>query len=144
MAIVKSDQLTNKDATPPVHLKANEEHGRLRVLHFTKTVANPTDMTIGDFCELVELPAGSRVLLGRVGWEAMGTGATMDIGISGTEDKYLAAENVAAAGQAFFASTLGQNMGAEETDKVRIRAKAEGADFTADKKIEGWVLFALD
>jgi hypothetical protein len=97
MAVFKSVQLTNIEAIPSVQNPARDEDARSRVMVYT--TPNITGLVANDTIRLGTLRKGWR-LLGMnvvipVNWLA--ATATIDIGVSGTENKYLNAGVVGAA-----------------------------------------------
>lgn len=77
----KSDQLTNRDATPMVQNLGTDLGGKLRFMNFTFTQSGAGDA--GSTVDLFKLPAGRhRILLAssRVAYSAWGASRTLDIG----------------------------------------------------------------
>lgn len=143
MTAFKSTQETKRTATPPKMLSTDEMKGRIRVAYFDFTT--PADgVAIGDTVDLVTLPKGARILGGRSAYEAMGAGATMQIGVSGDADKYFAAASVAAAGNAAIAADVATNTGDVLADETTVFATAGGANWAAGKRLCGHLAWVLD
>lgn len=146
MAVHKSDQITNLDATPRQQIKTNEWNGRVRVAYWSFATPAGT-VAVNDTIELVKLPKGARILHGRAFWEAMSSGAgdaSVQIGVSGTAGKYLGTTSVDAAGSAVFADTVALNSGEELAADTTIIATALTEAWAAGKKFNGYVLYVVD
>lgn len=127
MATFYSDQITGLRATPQSKPDSGVSNGKLRcdVFSFTGDVAQ------NDTVELCRLPVGARIMHGRVDFTDFGTSITLDIGDGTTEDKYLAALDIAtAAGQADFANTYARyGLGRERlSTAITLTAKFEGGN----------------
>ena len=92
-----------------------------------------------DVLEMVKLPKGAIIHEIIVDFPACGTSVTADVGCGDTEDRFIAAKDVAAAVIARLESNRGYAMPAEDT----IDIKLEGADPTDDLTIAMEVLYSL-
>lgn len=128
--------------------RGSETRGKVRVMVFDRTGAQV--IAQNDICVLGKLPKGARALRGRVAFSAHGAATTLDIGTYTadhanvltvvTENKFLSALDVSAAGVADFANTAALNMlAAAETSEVVVAAKYEGANPTDDATLTGWL-----
>jgi len=147
MTVYKSDQIAGLDAAPAIVPKANERHGRLRLHYWSFTTAAAAGPAINDTVVIVRLPQGARILGGRVANEAMSTGAStaqVSIGVGGDAARYLEASSVDAAGGLSFADTPARNFGDELAADVDIVATALGEAWAASKKLNGYILYAVD
>ena len=97
MATVNSTQYANTASVPPTLNKPNELGGRVRVAYFSYVVGT-AGLGNGDIVNLTLLPTGSRVIGGRLTWDALGTSVTVKVGYSGSDAKYLSATSAASAG----------------------------------------------
>lgn len=118
--------------------------GRMRVAWFESP--DTYDAAQNDRLRLAKLPDGARVIAGRVDFGAFGAGVTLDIGDDADEDRYLAAESVASAGQTDFANTVATGMGHKivGSNQTTIWAKFEAADPAADIQLDGYILYVQD
>lgn len=136
MATLYSTQRTNTRATPPV-MNPSTVNAKPKRLFFDWTA----DAAQNDSIELVVIPKGSRVMGGRVAYSAFGASVTLDIGNGSTEDYYLSALDVSAAGASDFANTIalkGVGSDGELSADVTLTAKLEGAN-PASGSLYGWV-----
>lgn len=142
MAVFYSDQITNSRAAPPVMNDSAGAGGKLRIANFTFT----GDVAQNDTLQLVRLPKGARIQHGRLDFDDFGTLITLDIGDGTTEDKYLAALDIAtAAGQADFANTWARyGLGREQlTADIVLTAKFEGGN-PGSASLRGYVLYSVE
>lgn len=147
MTAFKSDQITGLDAVPVIIPKANERHGRVRLHYWSFTTAAGAGPAINDTVVIARLPQGARILGGRLANEAMSTGAgtaQITIGLAGDAARYLEASSVDAAGGLSFADTPLRNFGDELAAGVDVVATALGEAWAASKKLNGYILYALD
>lgn len=144
MATRLSTQAAAYNAIPLQKLTPKDMFGRVRTYWFDRTSANPTDELNGDTITLTKIPAGSKILRGHLAFEAMGTSATIQIGVSGTAGKYLGSTSVAAAGVTPFADTVALNCGEILAAETELIATLGGADYTAAKKLIGYVQVVVD
>lgn len=83
MALLKSTQLTNMDATPVVFASTNEDGG---VLHHKQGTITLSAASAGDKVEMVRVPKGARILpLSKLTWDSLGASVTLTVGIDGVE-----------------------------------------------------------
>lgn len=156
MATVKSDVVTNLDTTNPSTnvLQASLLHGDVRSAYFSYDTgaAGPA---VADVIQLVQVPAGARVLAIWVVYEAMssaGGTAGADFGDSGDADRFVTALDMDAASTGKFlllrqedaasdAKTLG--IGYKYSAVTRIEAKVTGEAWAVNKRIDGFVLYVV-
>lgn len=146
MATLYGTQMTAMRAVPQQKLRPDEWGGEVRVAYFDWTA----DAAQNDFVELTKLPLGSRILGGRLDFTAFGASVTLDIGDETTENLFLSAKDVSAAGQSDFANTVALGLDsvvvAATTPKyagfVTIQAKFEAAN-PASGTLKGHVLYAV-
>jgi len=141
MAVHKSDQITNIDASPRVYLKPNE-HGYIerRWFSFTTPAGN---VAIADTIQLCKVPKSARVVGGFCSFEAMSTGAGAagaEIGDGTTSTKFKAETSVDAAGTFRFGESIAENFGLEATAaEFTLTATARTEAWAAAKKFYGYV-----
>ena len=128
MAVFKSVQLTNIEADPSVRNPARDEDARRRAMVWT--TPDITGLVANDTIRLGTLKKGWRLLgfniVIPVNWLA--ATATIDLGITGSEAKYLAAGVVgAAAVQLEAGHTSALNFGEVLTADAEIILKVETA-----------------
>lgn len=136
MATLYSTQRTNQRATPTVKNPSTAD-GKVKRLFFDWTA----DAAQNDSIELVNVPKGARVMKGEVAYSAFGASVTLDIGNGTTENYYLSALDVSAAGTSSFANTIalkGLGSDGEVTAAFVLTAKLEGAN-PASGSLYGWV-----
>lgn len=144
MANYKSTQVTIADDTQSsLMLKANEYTGRQRISYFQYTVP-AGGILIADTLELCDIPAGARIINGRVHTTAFGAGCTLAIGIVGTAAKYMAATSIAAISQTDFANTLALFFGEEQLTQTRMVGTFAGANPPAAANLAGFIEWVLD
>jgi len=138
-------------------LKPNQKSGKIVIAEFNYTV--PTgNLTINDTIDLVELPAGSKLVGGAYQHGAMGTGAILDIGIKGSDgngfidaagtvaadpDYFIDGDSVAAAGQDTIAELAQGDLNALATiDKdCTVYATCLSAGWVATKTLQGIIKY---
>lgn len=99
MSILKSTQLTNDAASPPVRGEFNRNGSALRYKLGTWTitaaqVTSESTLTAGNMTvQMVKVPKGAIVnnVLSYIEWEDLGTTVTFDVGDGDTQDRYCAA-----------------------------------------------------
>ncbi len=136
-------------ATPGVFesAKGSEVRGKVRVMVFDRTGTQV--IAQNDIVVLGVLPKGARVLGGRLSRSAHGASTTLDIGtynrstlVAISENAYLSALDVSAAGEADFANTAALGfLAAPLADEVVVAGKYEGANPTDDATIAGWLKY---
>lgn len=96
-----STEVTNLNATPPVRVKVNRLHGRIRFA-MGLWAANAVAPQIADILYFVRLPVGVRILgyLSRLSFNAGTAASTMNLGDNVTPARHLAATAINAAGNA--------------------------------------------
>lgn len=130
--------------------KGSEARGKVRVMVFDRTGTQV--IAQNDLVVLGRLPKGYRVLGGRLTRSAHGAAVTLDIGtytmdVNGnltvvTENAFLSALDISAAGEADFANTATLGfLGAASTAEHVIAGKYEGGNPTDDATISGWLKY---
>lgn len=96
-----STQVTSQNASPPVRVKVNLNHGRIRFACGLFPATNPAP-AIADIIYFVRLPVGARILgfMSRLSWNAGTASSTMNLGDNVTVARHLAATAINAAGNA--------------------------------------------
>lgn len=143
MTAYNSDQIANQVAVPPVLNETNVVGGRVRIYGWTYTVP-AGDLTALDTINLVDLPAGARILGGRMSWGAMGTSCTALIGITGDTDRYKGSTDVSSAGEADIANTNALNFMEKRGPATRVFCTTGGGNWDAGAHFKGYLLVALD
>ena len=141
MATLYSDIITSLRASPVVKPDSGQSNGKVRTQVFSWT----GDAAQNDLVELVKLPVGARILTASVNYTAFGASVTLDVGDSTTENKYLSALSVAAAGTSDFANTYAlYGVGRERLGTaVTVIAKFEGAN-PASGSLYGYIMYAVE
>ncbi len=146
MAVLKSTQVTNLDAIPVVYPKANEVYGRLRRNYFDFTV--PTgDAAVSDTVQLTKIPAGARIMGGRIDSEAMSTAggaASIQLGDGTTAAKFLGTTTIDAIAQADFNNTQALAFGEAQTAELILTATVITEAWAATKILSGYIDFVVD
>lgn len=146
MTAFYSTQVTKLRQTPRAEVKPNEIGGRVRVAYFDFTVpAGGVD--IDDTVELTKIPAGARLLGGKLVSEAMSSGgaaASIQLGDGTTATKYLGTTSIDAAAQADFAHTAALNYGEELSAELTLTATAVTEAWVAAAVLRGHVLYVTD
>lgn len=140
MATFNSAQFTKYNAGDAVNV--NEWGGRVRLAYFN--VAAITGLAQNDLVNLCKIPKGARIIGGRLDHGAYGASVTLDIGISGSENKYLSAADISSAGQKDIANTLALNLGSVTTAEESVQAKFEAANPSDTAVLNGYILYVLD
>lgn len=136
MAALYGTEVTALDARPTDLVDPTRWNGKVHVYGFTWT----GDAAQNDTVELVRLPPGVRIIVGRVDYTAFGASVTLDLGNATTENAYKSALDVSAAGQAGFAETTALGMmGSIQTSGISLIAKFEAAN-PASGTLSGYVL----
>lgn len=117
-----SDVVTNLNAAPPVRVKVNRLHGRIRFA-LGLWAANATAPQIADILYFVRLPKGVRILghLSQLSFNAGTAASTMNLGDNASAARHLAATAINAAGVAV-PDAVTKNLGVtpfETTDDTR-------------------------
>lgn len=117
-----STEVTNLNATPPVRVKVNRLHGRIRFA-LGLWAANAVAPQIADVLYFVRLPVGVRILgyLSRLSFNAGTAASTMNLGDNASAARHLAATAINAAGVAV-PDAVTKNLGVtpfETTDDTR-------------------------
>jgi hypothetical protein len=153
---LKSNEVTKQTGTDFQPLKPNELHGRVRMARFSfNTGAGSTE---GENIALVRLPKGARVLRAYLTFEAMGAGATLDVGLmavdgtgeidddatSDSETFFATDLDVSAAGALTDDEVLETNYGYELQKECYVVGTVDGANWAADKDLIGHVEYVVD
>lgn len=152
---IEYQKIVDTQAGTYTPLQANQLGGRARIATFRYKTAGGGGPAVGDTVSLTKVPKGARVLGIWVQWEAMSSGAGTagaDFGDSGDPDRFVAAENLDAAGTGKWLAlrtdntadvpVLGQNF--EYTAETVIQAKVTGEAWAAAKYITGYIVYAVD
>jgi hypothetical protein len=144
-------QLTKNN--PPESVRTQDSHGRVRVQSWSWTATAAVAST--DQVQLCVLPAGSRVIQGRISAEAtlQSAAGVIVIGTTATTNKYLTSTSSfsAATAAAYFADTAAQNylnndgtaasqLSAQETVVLSFQT----AGCTAGVAVYGDILYIVD
>jgi hypothetical protein len=124
----KQNSVGFENPTEPVDLS-----GEIRLAYAElNTTTQPVNN--GDTINLFTLPKGARIVGLQAAYGAMGTGATLTIGDSGSANRYLASTSVAAAGRTddIALTGLGYILPADTT----IVATAGGANYAANRDLK--------
>lgn len=138
----KSDQYTNQTALPIV-MNGPDVYGRLARRFFSFTTPTAT-VLLNDTVQLVTVPAGARLLGGKLAWEAMAGTAELELGDGSTTDKYLTSTAIVAAGEASFGDEIATFFGEALTSELILTAKAVVGAWAAGKKLYGHVDYLID
>lgn len=142
MANFLSTQLTLVAANPITKLDSSYSEGKLRVKAFDWT----GDAAQNDTVQLCTLPKGARIVEGYLDFTDFGTSITLDIGDGTTDNKYLAALDVAtAAGNSAFAHTWALYGMAREalSANITLTATIEGGN-PASATLRGWISYLVE
>lgn len=146
MTTYYSAERTKSTTVPATMLKPNEAHGHVRQAFFS--YATPAGgLAVDDVLSLCSLPAGARILGGRIAFEAMSTGAgaaSIRIGTSTTTDAYLGDTSVDAAGVSAIADTIALGYGTVTTAATVLQATVKTEAWAAAKKLYGHMLYVVD
>lgn len=153
MANLNADNAANMAATPPTRIKANKQHGRLRIFEATATVPATGGPGIGEKITWGKLPKGARVLgnMGLLSFSAGAATSTLNLGDAASDARHLAATSVAAAGTAVpqAQSAAGASFETSDdsggaTDNCTLVSTVAGAALGAGQVITLRVPFTLD
>jgi hypothetical protein len=137
MATTYSDQRANDVAVPPVPNSHNTK-GKVKRAYFSLNTTD-TPVSDGDTVELCKVPVNARIVGGFIVYGAMGASATAIIGIAGDTNRYMASEDVSAAGSEAWANVEAEAFGDVLTQEETIILTAGGANYAADKNILGYI-----
>lgn len=146
MADYLSTQATKLAAVPLQRLATDELGGRIRVAYFDFTVP-AGNVATAKTIELTRIPAGARLLGGKIAFEAMSTAggtAQIQIGDGTTAAKYLGTTSVDTAGISDFGDTAALNYGEKLTSELVLTATTAGEAWAATKTLKGHVAYVLD
>lgn len=136
-------------------LKANQQHGRLRIAVFTKQFATEA---IGEDVALCKLPKGARILGGAISVSATTGSATLSVGLKGADnsgfidsantvaddvDSLLGAAAITTTPKVALANSQALFLG-YETEKEVIVTLTTAADAMANQLVKGYVEYAVD
>jgi hypothetical protein len=131
-----------------------EVDGELSFAYFTRattTPANSTDLggvpytanvANGDVIYAAKLPKGARILFGRLFHTALGAGVTLQVGVPGTANKFLASFDASAAGASELAATFALGAGEVLTAETWLIITVGGANPAAGQTISGFIAYA--
>lgn len=140
-------------AVPPTKVKANVQHGRLRIFEATYTAPATGMPAIGDTITWGKLPKGARVLghLGQLNWSAGTAASTLNLGDAASAARHLAATAITAAGVAVpqAQSALGATFETSDassaaTNNCTLVSTIAGAGLAAGQVITLRVPYVLD
>lgn len=148
-----ADNAANMAATPPARIKANKQHGRLRI--FEATFVNPASggAAIADTITWGTLPVGARVLghLAQLNWSTGAASCTLNLGDAASAARHLAATAVTTAGvavpqaqSASGASFETSDGSGSATDNCTLKSTVAGANVAAGQVITLRVPFVMD
>lgn len=111
MATFESDQVSGFNAKPVSKVEASQAEAETRIKRFSFDNTGGTSASPGDDVELFDLPPKARVVRGRIEvTTAFGSGANINIGTSGDNDKYTAtAVDADSTGATAFANNTSSN-----------------------------------
>ncbi len=158
---LKSNQVTNQDAVPPVPNPAHEVGAKIRYIYFKHT--QPVAGDDGSTVILARVPAGYGHILKQlslISWSAFGASRVMDIGYAAyTEvdgDAVSAGVDILEDGRDVSAANLkgtvlGTGTNADDLPvysynskaPVDIVAKVTGGTWPLNATVEGWIAFAV-
>lgn len=155
---LKSVEVTKQTGTDYQPLKPNELHGRVRIARFSYTTPASVGVTDGQNIALCRLPKGARVIGAFMEFEAMGTGADLDLGLmavdgtgvidedatSDSETFFADGLDVAAAGNLHTDEILATNYGYELQKECYVVATADTANWDAEKDLVGHIEYVVD
>lgn len=152
MANFNADNATSLAAVPPVRIKANKQHGRVRWFEatFTAAASNPQ---IADTITWGTLPSGARVLgqLSSLSYAVGTASSTLNVGDTVSATRYLAATSVAAAGTTAIgvpangaASFEISDSSGLATDNATIKSVVAGAVIAVGQVITLRLAYVLD
>jgi hypothetical protein len=154
MANVNGDVRAAQIASPPVQLKVNRYHGRIRFAEFRATNAAAGGVAIGEDIVFGRLPRGARVIphLSRLDWSAGAASSTVAIGDPANTSRYLAATSVTAAGGAALTNPANGAATYETTndtegsasDDTLIRGRVAGANLQASQEFCLRIAYTMD
>ncbi|MCU0950801.1 MAG: hypothetical protein MUC68_06980 [Burkholderiaceae bacterium] len=154
MPNINGDVRTAQTASPPVQLKVNRFHGRVRFAEFQATNPAAGGVAIGEDIVFGRLPRGARVIphLSRLDWSAGAASSTVAIGDPASTARYLAATSVTSAGGALLASpangaasyeTVNDTEGSAADDTL-IRGRCAGAAIAANQVFCLRIAYTMD
>lgn len=148
MTAFKSNEETIRQADEDNKLPAKSRHGRVRMAYFSYTTPTAT-VAVNDTIDLCQIPAGARILGGRIDFEAMSSGggtAKLQIGTAADPDKFLGSTSVDSAGQTDFANTFALGMGSLHDGSViqAVNPDDTSEAWAADKDLYGYIEYVLD
>ena len=148
MPDVKSDQETNKDASPRVPLRTDESHPPLRRQWFRYLQKNNALPTNGDLIAFCQIPAGAKTMGGRLLADA-GIGADttkISMGVAGDVAGFMAATVMGASAVSLeFGHTNALDPGKGFAAETQLNGTITGADTDGvdDLEIIGYLDYTL-
>lgn len=143
MATVYSTGYTNDNATPPVNHTPGEGGGRVRVYYDTY-LQGAADGNIGDVITMKNLPAGARVLWGKMFFGTGNTNETLACGVTGTADKFVGATAAATAGSVDLDDHLASGANYEPSAAIAVIVTNATAAIKAAQRVTVWMLYVID
>lgn len=142
----QSDQVTKLAAVPPQRLATDEEGGRRRTA-FAEFTVPAGNVAVAKTIAMLKLPAGARLLGGKIAFEAMSTAggtAQVTVGDGTTAARFLGTTSVDAAGVAEIGNTVALDFGVKLTAETYIILTTAGEAWAATKKIRLTVDYVAD
>ena len=149
MADQKSEQEKDKDASPRVPLRPDMSRSTLRRQYFRYVHKNNALPTSGDLIKFCQIPAGAKIMGGRLKADAgLGADTTkIEMGIVGDTAGLMAATTMgASAVDLEFGHTRALDWGKLFTVETRLDGKISNADTDGvdDLEIVGYLDYTLD
>ncbi len=145
MGDVYSTGYNNDNATPPVNHPPTEGGGRIRI-YKDSYLQGAVDGVIGDVIHMKKLPGGAKVLPGgKLFFGTGNAGETLQVGVTGTNDKLLGATAAAVAGSALLeaahAAGLDYDVPAGGIEVIVTNATAA---IKAAQRVTVWIPYVID
>ena len=154
MANQPADVRTAQTASPPVQLKVNRYHGRIRFVEFVFTNPATAGVSTGEDVLFGAVPRGARIIphLSRADWSTGAASSTLAIGDAVTNNRYLAATAITTAGGALLTNPANGAASFETTNDVEggasndtlIRGRVAGAALQSGQVIALRLAYTMD
>lgn len=154
MANFNADNATNQAAVPPVKVKVNKQHGRVRFFESTYTAPATGMPAIADTITWGSLPVGARVIghLSQLRWGTGTASSTLNVGDAASAARHLAAtaittagsavpEAASAAGVASFETTDNSDLA---TNNCKLISTIAGAGLAANQALTLRMAYVMD
>lgn len=151
MPNILADNAAAAAAAPQTRIRANKQHGRIRIFESTVTVAAGT--LVGETITWGQLPVGARVIgnLGLLSFAAGAASSTLNVGDAAVPARHLVATAVTSAGNAIpqaqslaGASFQTSDNSVAATNNCTIISVVAGATLQTGQVITLRLPFALD